>query len=475
MGAMVGDEVFVFGMNYSGSQTPPNADRKFYLSGTCEEIVDSWGPGYFITNIEAPYGERLHGLGIRGGIIKPTTVFANGKPFFHWGPESGGTTSQSKTFSYWDKILIGTTADPRLSPVIAEQNQPTPIITLASFPPVTAKRHPINANMTCPLITAKSWKESEPYLSTLGTAPDWWDLTEIQAIASLNPPYCTLQGAFAMTKQSGVPLKRVLLDRWIGDDDLSLFEERWGLQVSLCTGVTQRVPLRSLVEEPLLRYIDSLKVDGWEKLKAEATSAIRGDRSFTEWSQTLKKDEMQCMRHIFTKLLYLLKDTGFDRSRKQFSILWPRNSDARFCVKICPEKEHLWCSMLQDNEWCATFAVATSLCLETGKHKCRKEVAAKWCGGKLLSTVVCPNRTYIRPSSTSMSPSTAEWQLQDKKAYWIGKVGGDTWVVAHKLADSVTELELRRNRFPVSSFLWRDRVLRERPDVTFQGEEVFVL
>ena len=74
-----------------------------------------------------------------------------------------------------------------------------------------------------------------------------------------------------------------------------------------------------------------------------------------------------------------------------------------------------------------------------------------------------------------MSPSTAEWQLQDKKAYWIGKVGGDTWVVAHKPTDSVTELELRRNRFPVSSFLWRDRVLRERPDVTFQGEEVFVL
>lgn len=424
MGEMIGGEVFVFEMNHSGYITPPNVSKIFYLSGTCEEIVDSWGPGYFITNVDTPYGETLYGLGIRGRIIKPNTRFVNGEPLFHWGPDSDGATSQSKTFSYWDKILIRTTTcDAILPPLTAELNQPIPITTHAPFPPATANNHPITANMSCPLVTAKSRKESEPYLSTLGTAPDWWSLTEIQGLASLSPPYCTLQGAFAMTKQSGIPLKRALLDRWIRDDSLSLFEEPWGLQVSLCTGVTRKVPLRALVEEPLFRYIDSLKVDGWEKLKMKATSAISGHHSFFEWSQSLKKDEMQCMRHIFTKLLYLLKDTGFDRSRKQFSILWPHDSDARFCVKICPEKEQLWCSMLQDNEWCAAFTVATSLCLETGKHKCRGKLRRSGGGGIAFNCCMpelrrCKTISYFHETFYCWLAASSQKGVLDRKSWW---------------------------------------------------------
>jgi ankyrin repeat protein len=481
MGRMIGDEVFVFSMNHSSPQNLQDAGENLYVSATCEEIVDSWGPGHLIAGTGAPYGTRLYGLWIRGGIIKPDLSFISDERLFHWAPELGNSTSQSETFSYWDKILIGTTTvNPVLLSATTEQHEePTPITANSMLPPVTAERYreltPITANTTCPLITAESRKESEPYLSRLGTAPDWWSLTEIQGIVTLNPPYCTLQGAFVMTKQSGVPLKRILLDRWIGEDNLSLFEEPWGLQVSLCTGVSRRVPLRALIEEPLFRYIDSLNVDGWETLRAKATSAIRGDLGFTEWSRTLKKDEMQCIRYIFTKLLDLLKDTGFDRSGKHFSVLWPHDSDARFCVKVRPEKDQLWCSMLQDNEWCATFAVTTSLCLETRNHKCRKTSAAKWCGGGLLSTIVCPNLTDSTPASISVIPSTTEWRLQDKKAYWIGKAGGDIWVMVRKQANSVTELEVKRNRFPISSVLWRDRVLRERPDVNFRGEEVFVL
>jgi hypothetical protein len=159
-------------------------------------------------------------------------------------------------------------------------------------------------------------------------------------------------------------------------------------------------------------------------LKTKATSAIRGDDDFTEWAQNLEEGEKGCMRRIFGKLLELLKDTGFDRSGKNFRILWPHDSDARFCVKIRHEKNELWCSMLKDSEWCATFAVITSLCLETSKHKCRKTVAATWCGGKLLSTAVCPNLGTI-PSTISTTVSIAEWQLQDNKTYWVGRCGGE--------------------------------------------------
>ncbi|KAH0562824.1 hypothetical protein GP486_002549 [Trichoglossum hirsutum] len=99
MGDMIGDEIFVFGMNYS-SQTLLDSNIRLYLSAACEEIVDSWGPGYFITDIDAPYGKMLYGLWIRGGIIKLDPGLTSGERLFHWDPEFNNSTSQSKTFSY---------------------------------------------------------------------------------------------------------------------------------------------------------------------------------------------------------------------------------------------------------------------------------------------------------------------------------------------------------------------------------------
>jgi hypothetical protein len=40
------------------------------------------------------------------------------------------------------------------------------------------------------------------------------------------------------------------------------------------------------------------------------------------------------------------------------------------------------------------------------------------------------------------------------------RIGGDIWLVVRKLANSVAELEVNHNRFPGSSFLRRDGVLR---------------
>ena len=210
---------------------------------------------------------------------------------------------------------------------------------------------PITANISCPLVTGESRKESESYLSSLGTESGYWKLANVSAQFPVGwHPFIIPVGAAVTNKQSGIPLKRALLDRRIRDKDFSLFEEPWGLQLSLCTGVARRVPLRALIEESLLRYVDNLSIDGWEKLKTKATPAIRGDRRFTEWTQTLEQDERQCMQTIFEKLLELLKDTGFDQSGKHFSILWPYDSDARFCIKIRPEKDQLWWSILKDSE-----------------------------------------------------------------------------------------------------------------------------
>lgn len=499
LGDMLGDEVFVFRSAQSIRKSRPADNERLYLSGSCAQVADLWGPGYTVGCMKPTspfYLANLVGFYIRGGLIRPGSPPGQVPRLFHWAPEAADRPATTETFSYWDEILIGTMTE--CQPVAADQEQAEKtMLTGAELPSSTtatssgsqswkSPRPPIRTNTACPLNLADSRRESEPYLSTLGTSTDWWSLTEMQGMAAINPPYFTLQGAFAMTKQSGIPLKRVLLDRWVGDENLSLFDELWGLQVSLCTGVARRVPLRALVEAPLIKFIDSLNIPGWDAIKSRAILAFRAEcPSFSEWAAMLTFTQKQCMRTVCNRLLHILKDTGFDQGGKYFSILWPHDNDARFCVKIRPEKDkdQLWCSMLQDSEWCASFAVISNQCLETGTHTCRRGTVAPWRGGAILSTVVCPNLTggISRPFGASSGPSCLTvqgmqyWELQHNKPYWVGKQGSQVWVVVRKGAGSVTELQVKRNRFPTSVFLWPDRVLREKPDVTFHGEDVFVL
>ncbi|KAK4442944.1 hypothetical protein QBC34DRAFT_417972 [Podospora aff. communis PSN243] len=506
LGDMIGDSVFVFRNAsdkecYLPRQHPGN--EKLYVLGSCSQITDLWGPGYMIGNFKptsdwAAAGISLTGFYIRGGFIQRD--ISTGQPnTFHWAREWNNNPAALKTFGYRDELTIGTVTE--CQPVSSDQGpvEKNDISGVLNLPTHSAKsskastaaskpRPPVFRNPNCPLDLTRCRQESEPYLSILGTSPDWWSLTEVQAMAAVNPGYFTIQGAFSMTKQSGIPLKRVLLDRWAGDENLTLFDEPWGLQVSPCTGVARRVPLRSVIEEPLIRFVDSLDIPGWDSLKARAVQAFQApaDAGLSRWAATLDTAQRQCMRAVLSRLLHVLKDTGFDKSGKQFSILWPHGTDARFCVRILPEKHknQLWCSMLQDTEWCATFAVVSSQCLETDTIACRNIPITPWRGGAKLSTVVCPNFTGAIPRPVSMSsnsPSQAgssmqRWQLQDKKQYWIGKQGSQIWVVVRRYRGEVTELQIKKNRFPasVSAFLWPDKVLREKPDVSFCGEDVFV-
>lgn len=494
LGDMVGDSVFVFRSPRTRPATPnQHAAERLYLHGSCSQLVDLWGPGCSVSNMEATsrfYRSNLLAFYIRGGFIRPDTKVGK-QQLFHWSLRWEDTASV-QTFSYWEDILIGTLTE--CHPVstdegLFEETTLTGVNPLPSIPAASAfkpeichiPRPPVVANGACPLIVADSRRESEPFLSSLGTSPDWWSMTEIQGMAAVTPPYFMVQGAFSMTKQSGISLKHVLLDRWVGDETFSLFDEPWALQVSLCTGVARRVPVRALIEEPLIAFADSLNIPGWTSPRQRAIAALCAEAGFSAWAAELNLIEPRCMRTVLGRLLHVLKDTGFDPSGKYFSILWPHGGEARFCVRIRPEKdkEQLWCSILQDSEWYATFAVLSSQCLETGAHLCRGGPAAPWRGGAMLSTVVCPNFTGGIPrlaSGSFFNPfRMQDWQLQHNEPYWVGKQGSQIWVVVRKGTRAVTELQVTRNRFPTSAFLWPDRVLREKPDVTFCGEDVFVL
>ncbi|KJZ68254.1 hypothetical protein HIM_12358 [Hirsutella minnesotensis 3608] len=539
MGDMVGGKVFAFRMS---SQTLSAETGKFYLSATCEEIVDSWGPGSLILDPDAFSEEKIYGLVIRGGILKPDKRVNNGYRLFHWGGEfSKSDLSSSDTFGYRDRIVVGAATtnptvlkmtekncvepledraetdtvcdatgagqvlteamavshtkwagqeqaqrrgqqkarEPAQKPAQAQtqergvQPRPQP----QQIPEPSETYGSTTTNIACPRNIAASQTASQSYLSELGTGPSCWKFVE-RGVVIQGGQYVQAQVGGTQVRQPGVPLKRALLDRWSNEGNLSQFEEPWGLQVSICTGAARRVPLRVLVRDDLMNYVGSLKIAGWERLRADAMVAMASKQQFATWSEQLKPEQWKCMQDVFGKLLMRLKDTGFDENGTQFSILWPCGLGANRCVSFPPDGDQGWCRMLKDEEWTATFAVATNLCLETPSCKCRNTEAAGWRGGKMLSTFVLPSFTGINPSTVTNHPATT-WQVEHGKWYWIGKIGG-LRVSARKIPDEVTELELSRNLSNMVSKLLRSLrtpcyVLVERPDVETKSEEVFVV
>ena len=69
-----------------------------------------------------------------------------------------------------------------------------------------------------------------------------------------------------------------------------------------------------------------------------------------------------------------------------------------------------------------------------------------------------------------------ESRLEYGQRYWVGKVGGDYWVAVHKTKDGNVGLYVKRKPFPwmVSQRLLKFRVIRERPNMDFDAEDVVV-
>jgi hypothetical protein len=111
MGDMIGDSVLVFRFRLDPTfQEQPNAAKKMSLWASGEDIVDTWG-GSFVSDHKAPYGDRLYGIEIGGGMIKPYTAQDPAEQleeqWYHWSPYVKPYDVRAKTFNCRQRILIG--------------------------------------------------------------------------------------------------------------------------------------------------------------------------------------------------------------------------------------------------------------------------------------------------------------------------------------------------------------------------------
>ena len=445
MGDLVGSEVLVLRMSFQSTEVEKGSlgskSNPSTFVGSMEDIIDSWGPGVLISDSDAevPYGEKIKSVLIGGGTIAAVSP-GQGKELssslYHWG-RSYEAPDIETTFNIRDELTIGA----------------------------------ITTQPSCLLNSEMCRRASEPYLTTLGTDNDYWALAQRQVMLQ-GGQYVGLQVGNVYNKMKGRSLKTTMLDIWRMMPDFRMLLQPWGLQVSLCTGVARRVPLKTLIEEPMFAYIDGLSLDGWKDIKSDVRLAFNDTIDYISWTTGLEGTKRLCLIKVVTLFLEILNDTGVDREGKQLRMLWPHESSLCYAISLQCSKSNLWARVLKDSPSCATFAAVTSTCLEAPGHNCKRNTAPTWTGqGALLSTAV--SRVLV-PGALG-GAGTSHWELKNGQQCWIEKAGGDIWVYTTKAPNSDTQLRVKINRFPKGLSIFRDwQVLRERQDATFEAEEVVV-
>ena len=458
LGEMVGGPVFVFHL-VSGSTTSAacqmTLDVAVDFRCRAVDLIDTWGPGLFISKAGAPYGSQLHAIEIGGGVIKPvhpgSMNYDPTKPLFHWSSrlESYNEIRRLPTFSAEDEIQIGA----------------------------------ININSACPLDSerCRNTAGSQELLCNLGTQANYWELAERQ-VAFQAGYYTVLQVGNTYARKLGRTVKQQVIEQWSLLPNLRMLVVPWGLQVSLCTGVAKRVSLRKLIEDSMFAHVDTLKYEQWQKMLPGARAAFQGSIDLKAYIEGLSSDEKMCLIAIIGYILDLLKHTGVDRKGEYLSILWPDALSTSYGVKVQCNDKNAWTRILQDSESSATFAAITSTCFVGHDRTCRNMVTPPWQDyGGFLSTAVCHDLTTAQRATTTNNPpsSSSLLHLRDGQRYWVGKIGGAFWVLVREAKDEDEEMHLsvKCNRFPkmLSQKLVGRNVIRERPDVTFEAEDVIVL
>ena len=448
LGEMVGGPVFVFHLvssstTFAVSQNSPDVAVDFRCRGV--DLIDTWGPGLFVSKAGTPYGCQLHAIEIGGGVIKPVRSDSMNhdltNPSFHWFSQLNSYNEMRRlpTFSSWDEIQIGA----------------------------------INIQSACPLDSKKCRKTSQQLLCNLGTQANYWELAERQ-VAFQAGYYTVLQVGNIYARKLGRTVKQQMIEQWSLLPNLRLLVVPWGLQISLCTGIAKRVSLRKLIEDSTFAHIDTLKYEQWHKMMPGAQAAFQGSIDLKVYIEGLSSDDKICLIAIIAYILDLLKTTGVDRKGENLSVLWPDALSTSYGVKIKCNEKNAWTRILQDSESSATFAAVTSTCFESHNHACRNMVAPPWQDyGGFLSTAVCHDLTAER----AMAYTPYKLHLEDAQRYWVGKIGGEFWVIARKAKDGDMHLFVKCNRFPkmLSQKIVGRNVIRERPDVNFEAEDVLVL
>ena len=344
---------------------------RYDVLATAEDLLDTWGPGYFIHNKTDP--SKIHAVAISDGFV---SLVDSKTSRFHWAKGTLPESASQVAFEPYAVMRIGAA---------------------------------VSINNNC-CIDEASYRESAfCALEPLGTHEAFWEVQERQ-VGFQGGQYIT--GTYCQTwkKIPGTTLKQ----RYLQQPDWRLIhflEQNWGLQVSFCTSVARRVSLRELVADLLPIFVNPLKQDVWGELLDghQIIQAFIQGNLFT-WLRTLSPFLQDYVLTLVRTILEQLQHTGLDRRKTSLVIAWPREGDTERGLKIPCKAQTCWAQIVADAEDCATFAYVTPKCLETNHLKCQGSLRAWQNASKMLVTEISPSRPqgqHLTTTNTGITTTPA--------------------------------------------------------------------
>lgn len=462
MDGMLQQPVLAFEVNWMPQPKKQKEQNTYDLLATPEDLMDTWGPGQFVTSGSAPNGRGLllSCILIGGGMIKATASDHNS--VLHW--NSDVTLPYGMLHGHFnskDKVLIGGV---------------------------------VEVNKHCRTNHIERWSSFMGSLQNLATTAPYWQSTEFQASAAVMGQGELGSGRFQFNKtwtwHPGNSWKRQYLSLIEDELPFSELDRPWGLQVSACTGVARRVPLRVMLSDTMHTFAENLALPpGWSTLCQQGIikALAEGGQILKQWYDDLYSlpggDSLQLLtKRLIRHILLRLRDTGLDRDNKNLLVACPQDhgnhKPISMCMPVSCAKGSLWAKILQDSEDCATFAYMTSLCLESKEDKCQH--AQPWqCPS--LYTAVQESRT--RDKGIVLGPHP--WALEVNRMYWIGMPKAGLQAKAMRTAESpfmslhISKSSIPldvRNRLEQMGRMFGPKVtrLRERQIEGWPAEEVLI-
>ncbi|KAK8256564.1 hypothetical protein IWZ00DRAFT_169250 [Phyllosticta capitalensis] len=337
MHEMLQKHVLVFQSQQADFETTP---PELHLLGTPEDILDTWGPGCYVTappEIDGDPNEDICGVRIAGGTIAES----DHRGICHFYPATNIRASG-------------------ISPRTIRQNEQ--VLIRASL------------NSRCDSTARMYDGQKNHILNKLGTHSGGWEVTQRQA-GFQGGQYANLTFTQTWNKLPNSTIKKFQLSKR-NPFDLVFLEAPWGLQISYCTGIAQRVRMRDVLADVIpvhlsIQLQDRERSQAWKDLKQDKIiEAFRGTTNLQEWYNDRSTKQQEFLEETMRDVLELLKFTGVERTGKVLSIAWilPQQ-DFRY-LKIPCEDESSWAKILADSEDCATFAYFTPKCLVTESITC---------------------------------------------------------------------------------------------------------
>jgi len=369
------------------------------LLANAEDMIDTWGPGSLVQMKDS---SKIVGILLGGGIISVETSAENDTPLFHWSPYGQAVKDSSNPTTFRRDQCIRVASD-------------------------------VTENDTCTR-DENYWLEKSSSCATfqdLGTHDTVWRQTERQLMGQ-GGQFMVFGAIVTWGRVQGRTLKQTRIGS--ADNELILsMDDPFGVQVSLCTGVSRRVTVRKMFADLMPVFaesaIDPRRITEWGTLRDDYNILnlfAANNGSIQDWyirlpSESLRDHVITLIRQIFD----VLQHTGFNPDTKDLNVAWPRKTDLRKCFRIPCKGDGAWLRFFADSCDSVTFAYITTDCFETGSIKCQASATPLPNAITVLETAVL----CLYTPGPQVQVNTTH-KLEHKVVYFFRKPGSHFYVRA---------------------------------------------